>query len=76
MRWTIFAAMVVACGAAWADELPKDTNQLKALTVEQAEALAQRTGILGLNSLTALSDKAAEALREHPDIRLPERFQR
>ena len=46
MRWVVVAALVVSCGVGLADELPEDTDQLKTLTVEQAEVLAKHQGSL------------------------------
>ena len=69
MRLVIFAAMAVCWGVAWADDLPRDTNEIKTLTVEQAESLSKHYffGPLYLKGLTSLTPEAAAALakRKH-----------
>jgi len=52
-------------GMAVGQKLPKDTNQIRALTVAQAEALAQHLDDLSLDGLKSLSDEAAKALAQH-----------
>jgi hypothetical protein len=48
MRHEALIVMATLCGVAVAaDGLPKDTNEIKSLTVEQAEALAQRKRLAG-----------------------------
>ena len=65
MRWVVVAALVVSCGVGLADELPWNTNEIKTLTVEQAEVLAKHEGGLYLNGLTAITPEVAEALAKH-----------
>jgi hypothetical protein len=65
MRWVVVAALVVSCGVGLADELPENTNEIKTLTVEQAEALAKHEGELSLWRLTKITPEVAEALAEH-----------
>ena len=70
MRWVVVVALVVSCGIGLADELPEDTNEIKALTVEQAEALAKLVGeflvdSLSLDGLTTITPDVAEALAKH-----------
>ena len=62
MRWVVVAALVVSCGVGLADELPRDTNEIKTLTVEQAEALAKHKGELWLSGLNTITPEVAEAL--------------
>ena len=77
MRFLAWILMAALCGVAVAaDGLPKDTNEIKSLTVEQAKALAQQKGSLRLNGLTTLSAKAAAALRANPLVQLPDKFKR
>ena len=66
MRFVAWILMAALCGVAVAaDGLPKDTNEIKSLTVEQAKALAKQKGSLSLNGLTTLSVEAAKALAQH-----------
>jgi hypothetical protein len=48
-----------------AQSLPENTNDVPLLTVEQAEALAARDGLLHLNGVATLTDKTAAALVLH-----------
>jgi hypothetical protein len=75
MRYVLAVAVLMA-GVASGQELPEDTNEIKALTVEQAQALAQHKGGLSLDGLTTLSDEAAAALRANPNTVLPDKFER
>ena len=70
-----FSPLVFALFVSWfslgfapvkADELPKDTNKIERLTVEQARKLAKefKDTVLYLNGLTALDADTAKALAE------------
>ena len=61
----LLAVAVLITGVAVGQELPKDTNEIKTLTVQQAKALAQHKGYLSLDGLTSLTDAAAKALSQH-----------
>ena len=65
MHWVVVVALVVSCGLGLADELPEDTNEIKTLTVEQAEALAKCEGELYLDGLTTITPEVAETLAKH-----------
>ncbi len=69
MRFVALILMAALCGVTCVpDELPKDTNEIKTLTVEQAKALAQHKYELSLNGLTTLSDEAAKVLAKHEGV--------
>jgi hypothetical protein len=61
----VLAVAVLCAGVAVGQELPKDTNEIKTLTVDQAKELSTHKGWLSLNGLTTLSPEAAKALAEH-----------
>jgi hypothetical protein len=65
MRYAVLMVSALYVGMAWAEELPEDTNEIKTLTVEQAQELLQHEGELDLGGLTTLSDEAAKALSQH-----------
>jgi len=48
-----------------AAKMPKDTNEIKTLTVDQAQALTKREDDLNLNGLTTLSDDVAQVLAKN-----------
>ena len=64
MRWMIIVACLACCGVGFADELSENTNEIKTLTVEQAEALPINDGddYISLNGLTEITPEVAEAL--------------
>ena len=72
----VLAVAVLCAGVAVGQELPKDTNEIKTLTVDQAKELSTHRGWLYLNGLTTLSDEAAKALGANPKVRLPKQFRR
>ncbi len=60
----------MSVGVGLADELPRDTNEIKTLTVEQAEALLSRLELqrgftLFLDGLTTITPEVAEALAKY-----------
>jgi hypothetical protein len=63
----VFSCLLLSPLVVMADELPKDTNKIETLTVEQAQRLATeyKGTWLKLNGLTTLSDEAAKALAQH-----------
>jgi hypothetical protein len=65
--WVVAVAVTVTlCGCHFfAGGLPADTNQLEALTVDQARAIVERKGYVSLRGLTALSDEVAKVLAQH-----------
>ena len=63
MRYVV--ALLMLGGAANGQELPEDTNEVRAVTVEQAERLATDDGVLSLNGLKTLSPDVAVALAKH-----------
>lgn len=65
MRWMIIVACLACCGVGFADELSENTNEIKTLTVEQAEALAKCQGWLSLSGLTEISTEVAKALAKN-----------
>jgi hypothetical protein len=70
MRWEILGTLILAVGAsiAWADELPRDTNLIQTLTVEQAEELVRKAAegqALSLNGLNTLPPEVAAILATH-----------
>ena len=56
---------MVSCGVGLADESPEDTNEIKTLTVGQAEVSAKHEGELYLDGLTTITPEVAEALGKH-----------
>ena len=70
MRWVVVAALVLSVGVGLADELPRDTNENKTLTVEQAKTLAkhgdiffrQRFCFCGTSKRNVFTPEVAEAL--------------
>jgi hypothetical protein len=58
-------AGVVATVMADSEPSPQDTNDIRILTVAQAEELAKLPGAIFLNGLTTLTPDAADALAEH-----------
>ena len=67
MRWEILGTLILAVSAsiASADELPRDTNSIQQLTVEQAEEVVRQTsgyGDLELNGLQSLTQEVASVL--------------
>lgn len=70
MRSVALAVVAMLTGVAMAQPLPKNTNALKTLTVEQAKALVAEADedLLYLNGLTELSPEVAEALAQHKGI--------
>jgi len=60
----MFVAFVSISGLATAQPSPKNTNEIKTLTVEQAAALRNYKGVLILDGLTAVSNDAAKVLSQ------------
>ena len=63
IAWIVVMAMLG--DGVWADDLPPNTGEIKALTAKQAKTLAKQQGSLGLMGVTELSPEAAEELGKH-----------
>ena len=64
-KWAVVVVAVVAAATVGGQPFPEDTNEIRTLTVKQAQDLAQREGMLYLNGLTSLSPDVADAIAEH-----------
>lgn len=70
MRWVVLLALSFSLCVVKADELPFDTNAIKSLTIEQAEALVRRRSrgfffnSLELNGLSNITPEVVSVLRK------------
>ena len=63
MRFLIAAALVLCCSLCLAEDFPKDTNEIKSLTAEQAAELVTKSReSLNLNGLTSIDKDVAQEL--------------
>ena len=63
MRYLIVASLLLSCSGCLAEDFPKDTNEIKSLTAEQAaELVAKFKGGLYLGGLTSINKDVAQEL--------------
>ena len=74
-RILIAAVLVLSCGFCLAEDFPKDTNEIKSLTAEQAaELVAKFDGHLSLDDLTSIDKDVLKILKSNKSIVLPEKY--
>ena len=63
MRYLIVASLLLSCSLCLAEDFPKNTNEIKSLTAEQAaELVGVKRAFLSLNGLTSIDKDVAQEL--------------
>ncbi len=79
-RILIAAGLVLSCSLCMAEDFPKDTNEIKSLTAEQAADLvmvvthARKRETLSLGGLTSIEKDVLKILKSNPKIQLPKKY--
>ena len=72
MRFLIAAVLVLSCSLCLAEDFPRNTNEIRSLTAEQAaELVAKYKGsLLSLTCLTSIDKDVLNVLNSNPEIEL------
>ena len=71
----VIAMSVLSCSLCLAEDLPRNINEIKSLTPEQAaELVANGGGHLSLSGLTSIDKDVLKILKSNPKIQLPYQY--